>query len=71
MRISVNDTEPGGRLFCEDIQMKKQILMSRVDMETAFLCHGLWQQRQMSHIEFMRWHHGSNFHTLARNFSGS
>ena len=51
--------------------MKKQILMSRVDMETAFLCHGLWQQRQMSHIEFMRWHHGSNFHTLARNFSGS
>ena len=70
MRISVDDSEPRDRLFCEDIQIKMQILMSRIDVETAFPCHGQRQQRQMSHIEFTRWHQGSNFHTLARNFSG-
>ena len=36
--------------------------MFRVRVETAFPFHGQRQQRQMSHIQFMRWYRGLNFY---------
>ena len=71
MRISDDDTKPGDRLFREDNQSKKHILEFSVRVETAFPFHGQRQQRQMSHIQFMRWYRGLKFHTLSRNFSSS